>query len=428
MNSLSLKEGQTSSVCSLVIEGSSWAAHSIRNPYLRSHIRALSRMVDHDRGEAKPLLLWLGRILPSVELRTPLLTQVRRDVLNTMPVLVRLAAHHRDWIRDPETWQPDLCKSPRDLLVSLIEHLLARYPLPRFCENAWFIDGPLAHIEREWFCHLGQGKNVRTFGGWMPLISRRAAHEFYSAPTHFQMREALRYGQAQAIVKDRDMSCAIAKSRLGLDFIHDAIWIPFFGMWANSRRDPEEFFLVADYLWAQAQENDIHGFNLTGRNFPSLVQSAKRFFKKLSEPELPGDSARISGGELNASHRNFLLDRRLSQWEPLEGVGPYVTERSGWRYEIRELINATELLAEGSDMAHCVGGYGSRCRTGSSSIFSLRSCDLENGVLDREVTMEVSRLSRRLVQARAWKNSLPHPTTRRIILEWCLQFGISAKA
>jgi hypothetical protein len=77
-------------------------------------------------------------------------------------------------------------------------------------------------------------------------------------------------------------------------------------------------------------------------------------------------------------------------------------------------------------MSHCVGGYGKRCRSGSSSIFSLRSCHLEDGILDREVTMEVSRKSRRLVQARAWSNRHPHPMTRLVILDWCRKNEIDA--
>lgn len=383
-------------------------------------------MVKSDRGKAAPLLPYLARLVPKVELETPLLTQVRRGVLNSIPVLIRLAAHHRDWIREPETWTPDLSKAPRELLISLIEHLLARYPLPAFCENSWFIDGPLAHIEREWYCHLGRGENLRTFRGWMPRVSRRAAHEFLSAPAHFQMREALRYGQAQAIVRDRDLSSAIAKSRMGLDFIHDDLWVPFFGMWANSDRDPAEFFLAADYLWAVARRKEVGETRLAGRTFPEIVRSATRFFEALAGSELPGDNARKPLGVFDASYRSFLLDQTFCRWSPLEGVGPYRTERAGWRFEIKELTSAVELSLEGHDMAHCVGGYGWGCRVGHSSIFSLRSCEVDKGVLDREVTIQVSRKNRRLVQARAWRNHQPHPTTKRVILDWCRQNGIES--
>lgn len=376
-------------------------------------------MIERDRGIAAPLVPWLARLAPLVELKTPLLTQVRRQVLNTLPVLVRLAAHHRDWVRDPEAWQPDLSRNPRDLLVTLIEHLLAEFEMPRFCANAWFIDGPLSHVEREWYCHLAGGGNLRTFCGWMPRVSRRAAHEFLSAPDHFQMREALRYGQAQAILKDRELSLGIAKSRIGLDFHHDGIWIPVFGMWANSDRIHDELFLVADYLLAKTQEKGVAGVRLSGRDFPGLVRSANRFFEGLAKSDPLGDRVQEPGRKLTSSERNRLLDARFRQWETLDGVSPYRVEKSGWHYEIMELNRAADLVAEGNDMSHCVGGYGWQCRSGSSAIFSLRSRDLKDGVLDREVTMEVSRSSRRLVQARAWRNRLPHPKTRQVILDWC---------
>jgi len=426
MNVLPLKKGRPESVCSLVLGGNTCAAQSIRNPYLQSHVRALTRMIDRDCGTAKPLLPWLARLAPVVELKTPLLTQVRREVLNTVPVMIRLAAHHRDWIRDPETWRPDLGRSPRELLVSLIEHLLTEYSMPCFAGNAWFIDGPLSHIEREWYCHLGRGGNIRTFPGWMPRISRRASHEFFSAPDHFQLREALRYGQAHAILNERELSVAIARSRIGLDFHHDGIWIPVFGMWANSIRSHDEFFLVTDYLWAQVREKGGAGVRLSGRDFPGLVRSASRFFEELAKSDPRNEHMRMQECHLSPSDRNFLLDGRFRQWDPLDGVGPYVVEKSGWHYEISELNNAADLVAEGKDMSHCVGGYGKRCRSGSSSIFSLRSCDLEDGILDREVTMEVSRKSRRLVQARAWSNRHPHPMTRLVILDWCRKNEIDA--
>jgi hypothetical protein len=426
MNALLLKKGRPDSVCSLIIEGNTCAAQSIRNPYLQSHVRALTRMIDRDLGKAKPLLPWLARLAPVVELKTPLLTQVRREVLNTVPVLIRLAAHHRDWLRDPETWRPDLNRSPREVLVSLIEHLLTEYAMPHFAGNAWFIDGPLSHIEREWYCHLGRGGNLRTFRGWNPRISRRASHEFLSAPDHLQMREALRYGQAQAILKDRSLAVAIAKSRIGLDFHHDEIWLPIFGMWANSGRTHEEFFLVADYLWAQVEEKGSTGVRLSGRDFPGLIRSAIRFFEELAKSDSRNERMRMPGCQLTPSNRNFLLDGRFRQWDPLDGVGPYAVEKSGWRYEISELNKAADLVAEGKDMSHCVGGFGRQCRSGSSAIFSLKSGDLEDGILDREVTMEVSRVSRRLVQARAWSNHHPHPVTRRVILDWCRENEIDA--
>lgn len=426
MNVLPLKKGRPESVCSLILGGNTCAAQSIRNPYLQSHVRALTRMIDRDGGKAKPLLPWLARLTPVVELKTPLLTQVRREVLNTVPVLIRLAAHHRDWIGDPETWRPDLGQSPREVLISLIEHLLAAYAMPSFAGNAWFIDGPLSHIEREWYCHLGRGGNLRTFRGWIPRISRRASHEFLSAPDHLQMREALRYGQAQAILKDRGIAVAIAKSRIGLDFHHDEIWIPIFGMWANSGCSNNELFLVTDYLWAQLQEKGSAGVRLSGRDFHGLIRSAQRFFVELAKSNPRNERMKMPGCELTPSDRNFLLDGRFHQWDPLDGVEPYAVEKSGWRYEVSELNNVADLVAEGRDMSHCVGGYGRNCRSGSSAIFSLKSGDLEDGILDREVTMEVSRVSRRLVEARAWRNHHPDPVTRRVILDWCRENEIDA--
>lgn len=428
MNVSSLMREQSISIGATLIAGRRWTAHSIRNLNLRSHLRILARMIECDRGKAAPLLPVLSRIVPIIELRTSLLTQVRRATLNTIPVLIRLAAHHRDWIRDPESWSPDNSLAPRDLLISLIHHLLVRYPQPRFCENAWFIDGPLSHVERDWYVHLAQGGSLRGFPQWVPRLTRRAAHEFFSAPDDFLLREAVRFGQANAILKDSDFSKAIAKSRIGLDFHHDGLWLPLFEKWANGDRSEAEFFLVADFLWALAREKTVREIDLTRRTIDSLVWSASRFFGELATTEFGVEDRRCQVGFVEPADRNHLLERLANRWEPLEGVHPYRVDRFGWHWEIRELTSPAELTEEGRDMAHCVGGYSWYCRRGISSIFSMKSSLIGEANFDREITIEVLRKSRRLIQAKAWRNRLPHHYSRRVLLDWCRQNSIHSGA
>ena len=115
----------------------------------------------------------------------------------------------------------------------------------------------------------------------------------------------------------------------------------------------------------------------------------------------------------------MLLRRHADHWEPFEEISPFEADRFGWHWEISELTNSRALFAEGKDMGHCVGFYSGECQRGESSIFSLRSRKLSAGEMDREVTIEVNRDSRRLQQARAFQNKRPHSVTQRVILEWC---------
>lgn len=421
MNTDLLSGGRSRSVSAALLAGRTWMGPSILNPILRQHTRVLARMLLHDCGVARSLVPGLKQIVPLVEQKTTLLTTVKRTTLNTIPVLVRLAAHRKSWIRKPEDWEPDLQLAPRELLKSLIEFLLVRYPVPPFAMRCWFIDGALHHIERDWFCHISQGGNIRAFSGWIPKLTRQSAHLFQEAPDSFSMREAIRYAQVFAVWQDESIACAIARSRIGTDFRNDKIWLPLFEKWAFSEFGMDEFFAVADYLWARCELEGSDTLRMKSRSAESLLRSSLRWFadirndtfhEKLSIDSLPD-------WFLDSEVRMSLLRRQADRWNPLEGVEAFETQKFGWRWKMVELTDQRSLYIEGEDMSHCVGLYSGECQRGESSIFSLRSCKLNEGELDREVTLEVDRKSRRVVQVRAWRNRIPLPAARKVILEWC---------
>ena len=421
MNFDLLLRGQNRSVTAAILAGRAWSGPSILNPVLRVHSRLLARMMLHDKGVAKALLPALNQLIPMVERRTPLLTSVKRKTLHSIPVLVRLASHEEDWIRNPVDWEPDLQLTPAQLLDSLIDHLLVRYPLPRFAYRAWHIAGPLSHVERAWFCHIGLGNNLRTFRGWLPRVSRKAVHLFQTAPSNYSMKEAVRFGQVQAIWNDAWIAERIVKSRVGLDFKNDEIWLPLFEMWNVSGLSVDLLLAVADYLWADARAEAVESIELKGRTCDSLVNSALRYFREIREAM--GKSGKLEdrfpAWFFDPEERGLLLRRHADHWEPFEEISPFEADRFGWHWEISELTNSRALFAEGKDMGHCVGFYSGECQRGESSIFSLRSRKLSAGEMDREVTIEVNRDSRRLQQARAFQNKRPHSVTQRVILEWC---------
>lgn len=421
MNTDLLLRGQPRSVTAAVLAGRPWAGPSILNSILRSHSRVLARMMLHDKGVARAMLPALTQLIPLVEARTPLLTSVKRHTLNTIPVLVRLASHESDWIRSPKEWEPDLQMDPESLLNSLIDHLLVRYPLPRFAYHAWHIVGPLHHVERDWFCHLALGNNLRTFRGWLPQVSRKAVHLFQTAPADFSMKEAVRFGQVQAIWNDAEIAERIVKSRIGLDFENDDIWLPLFEMWAASGLSVDLLLPVADYLWADAHTDGLESIRLKGRSCDSLLGSALRYFCEIRKAmgRSCDNKDRFPDWFLDFEERGLLLRRHADHWKPFEAVSFFEADRFGWHWEISELTNPRALFQEGRDMGHCVGLYSGDCQRGESSIFSLRSRKLSDPEMDREVTIEVDRESRRLRQVRAYQNRRPQSATQRVILEWC---------
>ena len=399
---------------------------------LRQHCRTLNRMFRHRNSITERLRVPCLGLFAIVEEKSSLLTEVRPSRMNPVPVLVRLAHHESDWIRSPFGWEPDRGATPEIQMQSLIEHLLVRYPLPRFCYRAWDIDGALIHIEREWFCHLAKGGSLRKFPGWIPHLTRRAVSHFLEAEDATSMREAIRYAQVRALSPSSSILNRVMKSRLRLDFSHDAIWLPFLEKWIHSSEAEESSLeIVIDYLWAKCHLEGVESIRLQARTTESLVRSAIRFFRELAIRFALG---RRDDSELDRSliadsrFRTRLLHLYADSWSPFEDVAPFSTTWRGWEWKMTELCNPIELAEEGADMNHCVGLYAGSCKRGETSIFSLRSRKLSGGPMDRELTIELNRTHKRLVQVKAWGNRRSHTLARQIVLRWCEENEIESSA
>jgi len=337
-----------------------------------------------------------------------------------------LAEYHDHWIREPETWKPDLQLAPRQLLVSLIHHLIVKFEIPKFCDEAWFINGPVRHIERDWFCYLAQGGNIRKYPGWVPAMTKRAASLFLLVPEVGSMRRAIRYGQVLALNIKIEDAIHIVSSRIELDFSNDSIYLPMIEMWAASKSDLSEFDVVADYVRARCHIYGPESISLRGRTWATLFNSAKKFFL---------DGLRVTGldylrpSDTGCSYgRHVILEALADSWDPMAEVKPFEKHSAGWFWKMVELTSRRELNEEGSDMAHCVGEYSGACRRGVVSIFSLRSRRQSDPEFDRDVTLEVLRAERKVLQVKAWRNRRPHRSTRRVVMQWCEENDIEPGA
>ena len=83
-----------------------------------------------------------------------------------------------------------------------------------------------------------------------------------------------------------------------------------------------------------------------------------------------------------------LRDFDGAHWPPIFGskeipIPSSVTKEDGWR--LITLVNAKELKREGKDLRHCVGGYASRCMSGSSHIVSVASGGSSVSTIELEI-------------------------------------------
>ena len=322
--------------------------------------------------------------------------------------LVALARQPADWLRDPESWRPAEDHPPQQF-GSLARHLLAKSPVPNFMDGVWFLEpSRTARQQQKWFRHLAKGGNIR--GTDIPVkLTKPMAYYFVMAPDHYTVEEALRWGQVRGWGGDKDLARAINSTRLGSSLDHDEYWsriIRFFVQNAD---------LVVPHIGPIVEYLHFH-----------------KFVFRLEEPVLPRDRRTV-----------LSLLEKVREWQAEEtnhsGIPSLTWARSGigqfqhddgwertWRsrvWTICELLNSSELTAEGKVMRHCVARYAWRCSRRQSSIWSMM-CTSYLGQ-ERVLTVEINPETRMIVQAKGKRNSRPSPAARNIMMKWAQQQGLT---
>lgn len=136
--------------------------------------------------------------------------------------LIALNMRRNQWIRPLEEWRPRSHNRGKQF-SSLARHLLARYPVPGFMDSAWFRRDRGSGSYRDWFVHLGSGKNLRTARTPIPL-TKRIVHHFLEAPDHYSIESALRFGQVHAWGGGPRLADAISATRIGDGFAREEFW------------------------------------------------------------------------------------------------------------------------------------------------------------------------------------------------------------
>lgn len=405
-----------------IIDGRRWTARRISNNNLRQHCRLLGKTFREPHPLTDPLRTPCRRLVHAVIGKSGLLTGSHPTDFPAVPVLVRLAAYSRCWIRDPETWPGSPESSSREITRSLIEHLFARWAMPDFLDSAWQVKGALRWLERDWYCEIAAGASLRNLPGMPPTITSRALHLVQDAPGSLGIRQALRWGQLKALDASDDLVAAVLASRMVGDLSNDAIWSRLFEKVAVAKDfDPSGFGIIADTLleWISVDE----------------VQRAERLID-LPLADLSRHCGRHWRNHFRAAAVNFtdwkgtdihcpnlrseIVHRTATRWRPLTGRVPYVVRNDGGVWRIEELTNQWQLSAEGRAMHHCVGSYGRSCRSGRNAIFSLRTNGSDNLKIPPKsvLTIQVRRETRKIVQVRGKWNYGPAPELVPVLRQW----------
>jgi hypothetical protein len=333
--------------------------------------------------------------------------------------LRNLAIRHKHWIRPCQTWQPHE-DNLRPIFRSLVAHLLTHYPVPGFMDSAWDLsDGPEGFRQQSWFIRIGRGASFRSLN--LPLaLTRRMEHYLRKAADHFSVSQALRYGETRGMGGGEKLAREIAVGRLGQRIERPDFWrtvIRFFV--AHPEMQLQHVNPIVDFIHANKFAGDevltTHGtqtrnppwanFSMEGRTLKSILRLVSAWHADLGlAKNAPWCSWRKSG--IQGYH---FLEKRLGE----EGD-------SDWT--IVELLDSSALHAEGRAMHHCVYAYANRCRSGETTIWSLRL--RVGGEEKRMVTIEVNPHKRAIIQARAKCNRCPGARSGEIIRHWAACVGL----
>ena len=328
--------------------------------------------------------------------------------------LAALAHHHRHWIRCPEEWTSTVERNGKpqriDQFSSFARHLLAKYHVPTFLDEAWFAERSDEAIQRqEWFIHIGCGGSVRDLD--MPVrLTRRMAHEFMLRSNRESIAHNLRWVQLLGLGGDQAMARAIQSTRLGRHLDHDEFWstVVLF-LASNPMIEPSLVGPVVDY---------IHHMRFAPRRIVAEGGGVEEAPPPQPHFTMKGRSVTKLLRQVEAWHGHLarVKDVVFQSWQPC-GLQPFEVEEKtpelgSCRWTIRELLSSWELAAEGTAMGHCVVSYSDQCADGETSIWSIGVQRDGDETREDVLTVAVDPERRLITQARGRHNMLPHTAPR----------------
>ena len=335
-----------------------------------------------------------------------------------------VASWHDEWIQSFETWEPKSHNVDRQF-SALTRHLLAKYHVPLFMDNAW-LDNNLAYHTRHqmWFIHIGTGQNIRTAVDLPVPLTKMAAHHFLQAPASSTVEEAIRWGQVMSMNGSERLLRALRGTKL---MIFDKVKEPFCQelirfFIANPMLDMAQVGPLIDYIWNQKyQEQHIFvergvintlpppqpNLSMNGRTIDTLMAQMERWHRQLGKEKKGGD-------------RNWEHHKDIHDFEYVEG------RRDNARlWRIEELISSAELSQEGRALGHCVASYSASCATGHCSIWSLSMETFEGR--KKMITIEIDN-QRYINQMRGKSNRPPDAKEKSIIHMWSTKEKVSIRS
>jgi hypothetical protein len=311
-----------------------------------------------------------------------------------------------DWSGSQASWQV--------AMSALAQHLVGKYPVPRFLAAAWYAtDGTYSERKRRWFIAHASGVPFRSLD--LPLrMTRKMEHILLRSPDHLVIECAIRRAELLGLGAGNELVHAVLATRLGSDLSDGEFW-----------RTVWLFLIENSQAIDAAQVGPIIDFVQAVRHERVAVETTEGIV--MGEPPQPsfsmrGRTARSILRLMQDWHRGLGLVSGEVSWVPSR-LRPMVVEESSQEssapqvsWHMTELTNSAQLRAEGAALHHCVASYANRCWRGTSRIWSLR---VKRGLTVRSVlTVEVDTNRHAVIQARGFRNRRASGKPLRLLAAW----------
>ena len=320
------------------------------------------------------------------------------------------------WIRPISSWQAPEGNDRKKSLISLLDHLFVKYPVPDVFYSHWLEDSLHVSSSLKWACIfilIGQGASLtraaKVFKWHMP---GKFIHYLYTTPAGYSINEActraevLRLGGSDTEFR-RLRECHGYVLDTTDNIYHDGLnqvrstamsfWRSTVS-WLIRHRDAlndqmsRHILVWALHMHSEAEQRGTE-FSWRGRSLARVHELAQEYSSGLARPirQTP---------------------ETLKQVWPSKGLDWQYQDKHKRKWSICEITSAQELYAEGRSMRHCVASYINSCINQSAAVFSL-SLD---GI--RKLTIGINPVSRKVMQAKGEYNRDATHEEDLIIKKW----------
>lgn len=322
----------------------------------------------------------------------------------------------------PDTFEllaPSLPSYASDLELSLDYRVFRKLPFDKVVRYlpTHFIwnDQAVLFQEHTLAIHLAEGKNLRTFSGFIHPVSKKMAHEF----CQLQLDDVVQYYSIRQLLTTAYLNTFVPQRyRVLYPYIEHYIFLHWLSKFTDDVAQQQYVFERWDSFLRK-----LFSVALPEAMYAPAIRQLFGYYRHLIDE-------RIEWSLRGASWNSML--RRANEWyeaQRIERTSPKLASKwnaksypgfdwedtAGVQYTITELTTAKTLRQEGFDMQHCVATYQSRCINGQSAIWSLSKW--ENQQQERLLTIEVNR-GRQIVQMRGVNNRGANKFERNIVQRW----------